>query len=404
MHKERLAFLFRRYAAKECSNEEKAELFERIREMNTSDLLKELSESHPYPTELKQLDDEAGREILAAIYTALPGSNAAEAPVVKMSGKNAKTWKYVAAGILLVGLATSYFLFRSSQSGLAGNPPIRDVAPGKQGAELILGDGRTVVLDSLGNGLVAVQGHAEVVLQNGELTYSSSLETPGSSSEGSVYYNTMRTPRGRQFQMQLSDGTRVWLNAASSIRFPAYFTHNSREVQVTGEIYLEVKPDQNKPFIVHYSAGPEGRKGKVEVLGTSFNINAYEDEPEITTTLTEGSVRVSSGQLAMVLSPGSQAVIPLTRNDSALFIRTVNVDQVVAWKNGVFNFHQTSLPSAMRQIARWYDVDVVYEKGLPDIQFAGKIQRNLSLMQIIKGLEDEEVHFRIEGKKLIVMP
>lgn len=328
-----------------------------------------------------------------------------------------RRWGWVAAAVFIFVAAGTYLRLQDTQKqalATASDLAVSDIEPGKEGAILTLEDGRTVVLDSLSNGVIATQGAASVILKNGQLAYAN--DGAGNSlkkEEAKVLYNTMTTLRGRQFHMQLSDGTKVWLNAASSIRFPAVFTGDKREVEVSGEVYFEVVQDAARPFKVYYSTTTttNNRQGVVEVLGTAFNINAYPDEAEVLTTLLEGAVRINQNGNSALLKPGEQAAVPVqetaaTNRDKSLktsiVVRQANLDQVSGWKKGVFNFHQTGLKAAMRQIARWYDVEVVYEPGLPPIEFAGKVQRNLSLSQIMKGLADEEIHFRIEGKKLIV--
>ena len=326
------------------------------------------------------------------------------APVVPL---NRKWWARVAiaAAVILV-ISTGYYLLsehKSRQADNAGNlvQIEQDILPGGDKAVLTLGDGTQILLDTAGNGTLSHQGNSRVMkLNSGQLAYNSSKSSTTSSNE--VLYNTITTPRGGQFQIVLPDGSKVWLNAASSLRFPTDFVGGERLVEITGEAYFEVAKFSSPvtsgkgamPFIVQLTDGSQ-----VKVLGTHFNINAYADEASVNTTLLEGSVLVKKGKSIRKLAPGQQARM----NASGMnIINGVDLEQVVAWKNGLFNFHEESLQSAMRQISRWYDVEVVFDKGIPDIRFGGKIQRNLKLQQIINGLEDAEVHFRIEGKKLIV--
>ncbi|WP_127125155.1 FecR domain-containing protein [Pseudoflavitalea rhizosphaerae] len=304
--------------------------------------------------------------------------------------------RYAAAVLVLMGIGTWFLLRKQNEPQTLATkekteqPAGGDIPPGTAGALLTLADGRTILLDSLQPGAIAEQG-SNILLKEGELSYAHWQQN---SSSSTPLFNTMQTPRGRQFQLTLPDGTRVWLNAMSSIRFPVSFPGNTREVSITGEAYLEVAKDAGKPFIVRSNGIT------TEVLGTSFNVNAYEDEDATRITLLEGKVRVRDQHSSMELKPGMQA----RQNNAGIKLAEVDTDQIIAWKNGLFNFNQISLQSGLRQIARWYDVEVVYEKNVPGITFAGKIQRNLSLQQILKGLEDDQVHFRIEGKKLIVSP
>jgi ferric-dicitrate binding protein FerR (iron transport regulator) len=220
-------------------------------------------------------------------------------------------------------------------------------------------------------------------------------------------YNTLFNPRGSKvISLTLSDGTKVWLNAESSLRYPASFSAPSavREVEITGEAYFEVKHNSKQPFKVHLPNG-----SIVEDFGTAFNINAYPDEEATKTTLIEGSIKVSApsadknlrNQREKILKPGEQA--RLTANSQWL---TTNPDlgEVMAWKNGRFQFNRTPLPVVLRQLSRWYDIDVEYHGNVPDVVFAGRMGRDLNLSQVLIVLNKMEVNFKIEGKKLIVMP
>jgi ferric-dicitrate binding protein FerR (iron transport regulator) len=321
-----------------------------------------------------------------------------------------RRWGWAAASILLalgIGayLWTTYTKNTPSTATVAKNTHI---APGKNGAILILADGTKVVLDSLGNGMVANQNGTQVLLKDGGLAY----EATGSSTR-EVAYNTMTTPKGRQFQVTLPDGTVVWLNAASSLRFPTVFTGGERQVTVTGEAYFEVAHNANMPFKVNVNG-----KAAVEVLGTHFNVNAYENEDAINTTLLKGSVRVSQipagleqGQPSVILKPGQQAQIvhhnrpAQSKTQSGIKVITdADINKVMAWKNGLFNFEGASLVEVMRQVERWYDIEVAYEKGIPDIEFEGKMTKDVPLKDLLVMLEKSDIHFRIEDRKLIVLP
>ena len=322
----------------------------------------------------------------------------------------------VAAVLLLIG--AGIYLFRHhpkpANPAMASAAPLKkDIPPGRQGAVLTLADGRSVVLDSLGNGVVAVQNGTKITLQNGDLAYNRETEegsTPGTASTADIAYNTMTTPKGRQFQVTLPDGTRVWLNAASSLRYPTAFTGKDRTVMVTGEAYFEVVRDATHPFLVQIN--PETM---VEVLGTHFDINAYPDEASINTTLLEGSVRVHTGNEKAVLEPGQQAQTGQAGPEGRLYragssatikiIAKADLEKVMSWKNGVFDFQDATLEEVMRQLQRWYDIDIVYEKGIPKIEFIGKMGRDLSLSEVLGGLQLSKVHFRLEdGRKLVVLP
>ncbi|MBS1662272.1 MAG: FecR domain-containing protein [Bacteroidetes bacterium] len=290
----------------------------------------------------------------------------------------------VAAAVLVVVIGVGFWRHREAPVVVKAAPAAqRDIPAGKQGAILTLADGRKVVLDSLGNGVIATQSGAKVVLNSGRVEYSAGAV-------GEVAYNTMSTPRGRQFQVGLPDGTRVWLNAASSIRYPTVFTGGQRIVEVSGEAYFEVAKDNEHPFFVRTGTM------EVQVLGTHFDVNAYTDEATVNTTLLEGAVRVKD----VVLRPGQQAQTGANGN----VVVGANVEKVMAWKNGVFDFQDATLEEVMRQLQRWYDIDVVYEKEVPKIEFIGKMGRDLSLSEVLGGLQVSKVHFRLEGRKLVVLP
>ena len=277
----------------------------------------------------------------------------------------------------------------------------KEVPPGKDGAILTLADGTTVVLDSMGNGMVARQNGAHVVLEDGKITYYAASATIA------VTYNTMTTPRGRQFNVTLPDGTRVWLNAASSLRYPTVFNGSERKVQITGEAYFEVAQNKDQPFKVDVGKGIE-----VEVLGTHFNVNSYDDEPTINTTLLEGSVKVVSKNSlqengnTVVLKPGQQAQHSNTEEGKGLRIRQVDLDEVVAWKDGAFSFNDADLKAVMRQLSRWYNVDIEYAGEISEKdRFTGKLGRSIPLADLLAEMKEYDVKFRIEGgNKIVVLP
>lgn len=296
-----------------------------------------------------------------------------------------------AAAILIIVLgAGAWWLFKPGAK--RPMPPLaiakQDVHPGKNGAVLTLANGQEVALDSAGNGVIANQNGTTITLNNGSVSYNADKAA-------AVSYNMIRTPNARQFKLVLPDGTTVWLNAGSSLKYPTAFTGNERVVAITGEAYFDVAKDARHPFVVEVA-----QDVKVQVLGTQFNINAYTDEGNIKTTLLQGSVKVNKGASAVVLQPGQQAQL----NNEIIVNDHINTTQVVAWKDGVFNFDNMNVEEVMRQLARWYDIEVIYEKGIPKTKFYGEIGRNLNLSEVLEGLELSGVHFRIEGKQLIVLP
>jgi ferric-dicitrate binding protein FerR (iron transport regulator) len=265
-----------------------------------------------------------------------------------------------------------------------------DVSPGNNKAILTLADGSSIILDDARDGAITQQGGTKVIKIGGKLAY----HTTGNSSE--IEYNTITTPRGGQYQVELPDGSRVWINAASSLRFPTAFTGNERRVEINGEAYFEVAKNKSMPFIVKVN------DAKVEVLGTHFNINAYDDEGIMTTTLLEGSVKFVSSDKISILKPGQQS--QLSKDGQVKLINDVDIDKVMAWKNGLFVFDNSDLETVMRQLSRWYDIDVVFRTRNVATSFVGEIPRTSKLSDILKVFElASKLQFEIAGKKVIVM-
>ncbi|MCG2613247.1 FecR domain-containing protein [Terrimonas sp. NA20] len=322
---------------------------------------------------------------------------AQEAPVISFSSKR-KWWRYAAAAAVLIaaGLGMYQFLMRDRPGAIAEQPPkveniSSEIQPGGNKAMLTLADGSVVALTDAQNGVLASQGSSNVVkLANGELAYQSNNKQ-----ENEVMFNTIVTPRGGKYRLTLPDGTKVWMNAESSLRYPTLFTGSTREVELNGEAYFEVARNVQQPFRVQV------KDMKVEVLGTHFNIMAYENEAAMATTLVEGSVRVSSPSKQLLLKPGQQA---LAQNDGGMkMVNDVDVQQVLAWKNDYFQFNADPLDRLMRQIERWYDVSVRFDGTVPERKFGGKISRSSSLTDILKVLEFSDVKFRVEGKTITVI-
>lgn len=266
-----------------------------------------------------------------------------------------------------------------------------DVMPGGDKAVLTLADGSTIVLDDAKDGTLTHQGNAKIIKLGAKVLYNAASD--GDSKE--IAYNTISTPRGGQYQIELPDGTRVWLNAASSLRFPVAFTGKERRVEIDGEAYFEVAKNKEMPFIA------KTRGGEIQVLGTHFNVMAYQEEDAVKTTLLEGSVKFTSDKNVSILKPGQQAKL---NKEGQLKIDEVDVEPVVAWKNGLFVFDNDDVSTVMRQLSRWYDVDVVYNTKNLKRFFVGEVPRNSKLSDVLKMLEVAgEIRFEIDGKKLIVI-
>ena len=346
---------------------------------------------------LGQVEPVVAEETQEYLYERIKENYIKEKPASRVHFLRNPWLRYAAAIIIIVGVAVYFWKSQPKKETTvaATTKQVRtDVEPGRDGAILTLADGRQLVLDSLGNGIIATQNGAKVVLNNGALSY----DQNGNVSTD-IIYNTMHTPKGRQFQLVLPDGTKVWLNAASSITYPTQFIGTERRVEIKGEAYFEVTKNTSMPFKVTI---PQG--GEVKVLGTHFNINAYDDEPAIKTTLLEGAVKVIQSAIgnrqSAILKPGEQAVFIA---DSRFTIHDADIEQVLAWKNGLFNFNGYDIKAVMREIGRWYDLDIVYEAEPEPEEVMGELQRNLTLSQVMKILQRIHVKYRIEGRQLIVM-
>jgi hypothetical protein len=391
----RLAYLFDRYTAGTCTDQERDEYLELVNmETYAVELQELIGQAIAQAGNEKSLSPDERDKMLHAI---LRGT---ETPVVPMEPirKHPLTWWAAAAVLVLLVSGTWILLTRSDKAKqaetLAAKVVKHGISPGGNKAMLTLGNGSTMVLDSAVNGVLAQQGNAKVLkTNNGRLAYNITSEKPAE-----VLYNTLATPRGGQYQLVLPDGTQVWLNSASSITYPTAFTGNQRNVKITGEVYFEVANKPQAPFKVVINDHTE-----VEVLGTHFNINAYLDENAINTTLLEGAVKITGGSEMVLLHPGQQAQIqPLER---IKIVKDADIDKVMAWKNGLFNFEGLGMEEVMKQLSRWYDIDVVYEKGVPDIKFVGEVSKNVALPDLLNGLSGIGVHFKIEqGRRLIIQP
>lgn len=306
-----------------------------------------------------------------------------------------KYWWAAASIVLVLGFSTYFLVFNKTlkPSSIVSTTEPNDVsAPQSNKAIITLSNGQKVFLDSISNGALAVQGNVKLVkLASGEIVYQSS----GELSEN-IQYNTLENPRGSKvINMVLADGSKVWLNAGSSLNYPVAFVGSERKVSVSGEAYFEVAHDASKPFVVHNGSLD------VRVLGTHFNVNAFtEDDNNIKVTLLEGSVKISNGSSNCLLEPGQQALV----SKEMKILNDVDLNKVMAWKNGYFQFDKASLQSVLKQVSRWYDIEVIYEGKNQPREFVGEIERDLSLSEVFKILEINKVNFTLEGKKLIVKP
>lgn len=380
-HQQRIAYLLARYVNKSCSREELDELFAAIGKGDDPEMLDRLLEEvwhadHTAP----DIDYEQAYQQIRPV------------PQPRRAVITLKRAAVAAAFVLLVGV-TYWMAARrqaTKQPELAQQTLPAVIAPGGNKAVLTLADGSVVTLDSTGKQVIR-QGGVAIQQQNGQLSYASQPV------DGSVHFNKLTTPRGGQFKIVLPDGTKVWLNSASMLRYPTAFTGTERTVELEGQGYFEVAANAQQPFKVKV------HDMEVQVLGTDFDIMAYRDETTINTTLLTGSIQVKEGNSKQLLRPGQQAV--MNNLDHQLTVRTANIREVTAWKNGLFVFNDMALPAILREVARWYDVEIVYKTSPGAELYGGGIGRNLQLADILALLEGNGYnHFRIEGRKVIVLP
>ncbi|WP_158800448.1 FecR family protein [Pedobacter sp. L105] len=310
----------------------------------------------------------------------------------KVHTRSSYPWaRVVTAASILLFLGFGFYFYRSNnkqhQNQEAFAPD--DFEPGSNKAILTLGDGKKILVTGARNGQLALQGNTKInKTAEGQIIYNS-----GKSDNSAIVYNTMSTPQGGQYRLILSDGTGVWLNAASSIKYPTAFIGKDRRVEITGEVYFEVMHNPAKPFRVTSNGQT------VEVLGTHFNINAYNNEPDIKTTLLQGSVKINTSSEEEIIKPGQQATV----SHSKIGTKSVDIDEITAWKDGYFDFTDSDIKSIMRQLSRWYDVDIQFEGPVTNETFTGRIPRSWNLSQVMKIIQSSKsIHFTVEGRRIMI--
>lgn len=395
METSRLGYLFNKYIQHQCSVSEEEELMALIADQENEQVVKDLVDKVIKSTENEiEMPDGRSSEVLKNILQHTdPG-------VIQMSKRNLRRIfrsRGVAVAIFVLFIAGfaywkgQYSDQTSSEvmvSRVVDSPSV--ILPGRDVATLIMADGSEILLDSTGSQVLAVENGVKIKKDGGALVYSLENNTK----DGKPLFNTLSTPRGGQFQISLPDGSRVWLNAASTLRYPVVFSGKYRDVELSGEAYFEVVSNGQKPFRV--KAG----ESRVEVLGTHFNVNAYPDEAAIETSLLEGKVKVEKGIRSEILLPGQQAVLPASSKE--IKKAYADVESVVAWKNGIFQFDGDDIAGIMRQIGRWYDVEVTFPDYVPVRHFEGKISRRAGLAEVLHILELSGVEFKVDGKKIMV--
>lgn len=407
----RLTYLLGQAMQRSATDIELEELITLIREDDNGNitrqleamLLKELPDTAGAGYDMSYWDDIAGRILTADKPENETAETDVSPAVIRLNPWRHLRWISAAAAVLVF----SFGLYRFLQPA-APKPAIvattrvsNDVTPGGNKAMLVLADGTEISLDSAASGALTQQGNTSIMQPaGGQLLYTQ--QTGGMENVDPVQYNTLRTPRGGQFQVTLPDGTNVWLNAASSLKYPVAFKGASRQVELTGEAYFEVAHNKAMPFKVMVRTGQRDSL-EVAVLGTQFNIMAYADETLVKTTLLEGAVKVSNSGVSKQLAPGQGAYLDRQHHTLALQ-QQVDIEEAVAWKNGLIQMEGNDIKSIMRMIERWYDVDVVYTAPVP-AHFRGIIPRNVPVSRVLKMMEmTGEVHFEIKGKQIIVSP
>ncbi len=400
MASDRIQQLLIRYFNEECSLSEKRELALWIHTLgNEKEWERRLREIWEQYQSREKPDAERVAEILKEIVAE---EQEEQRQTVSAPSSGMLKWTVAAAAVIaaLIVLSLVYFVPNpNEQQSLTQktDKQTNEILPGSNKATLTLANGQKIILDSLQNGILAAAGNPHITkVKNGVVSFKKSEDE---NQIAKISYNTISTPRGGQYQIILSDGSKIWLNAASSLRFPTVFTAGKREIFVEGEVYAEIVPNKDNPFIVHIQGLSGVKRGIVKVLGTSFNINAYRQNVPVKATLLDGSVKVESNNVKKILKPGEQALI---LQGGIQIHEDIDANSIIAWKNGLFDFSGNDIEEVMQRIARWYDVDVHYVNK-PSAHFMGTISRTAKVSDVLKMLEmTGAVHFKIEGKTITV--
>jgi len=306
----------------------------------------------------------------------------------------ARMWIKMAAAAAIVlmlsaGLYQIYFSTKQVEKEAAN---LTDIKPGGNKAVLTLSNGNKIVLNNAANGKIAMEGGSIITkIKDGNVVYTTTDQAGNTAG-----LNTISTPKGGQYEVVLPDQSKVWLNAGSSITFPTIFQKDTREVSITGEVYFEITKNKDKPFRVTTN------DQVTEVLGTHFNINAYSNEPQITTTLLEGAVRINKRGQSIVLKPGQQATVATNDQDNIQITDNPDAEEAVAWIHGKFQFENADIPAVMRQLERWYNVEVAFAGKIPDEKFNGTLSRNIKISDALILIGYTRINYTIEGRKIII--
>jgi len=402
MHDDNIENLIKLYFSNTITEIQKEQLIDWIVQSSDKQIGMQLEKVWTdYKPDTRMPDDVSDKLIASFFKTEIPQAKVKKvAPIINIHHYEIKWWQIAtAAACIIIFITGAYFWPLTVKNNSVAKSKVQkrtilnDIKPGGQKALLTLADGTQIMLDSASTGVLAQQGNTRIVkLSNGKITYN----TNGMAAN-EILYNTMATPMGGMYQLILPDGSKVWLNAASSIRYPTEFGGKERRVQITGEAYFEVAKNAALPFIVKINNDAE-----IKVLGTHFNVNAYDDETEIKTTLLEGAVKISQHNNTSSLKPGQQAQI--NKIGSIKIINNADLEEAVAWQKGNFQFNSANLPAVLQQAAKWYNLEIEYQGKITTDKFTGKISRSVGLSSFLKWMQWSDVHFKIEGKKLIVLP
>jgi transmembrane sensor len=404
--KERITSLLRNHIENSITEKERNELDQLVQQYpNVKLLMNKLSTEEGVEQYLKD-QRESSKKLWAKILQKTSEVSGKENPEKgKVISFRIIPWiRYVAASLVFFLVAGGLYWYfdqtdKKNQLPTAATNTSPDIRPGGRKATLQLADGSVIELNQAARGLLAEQGSAKVFKSDSNGIVYDAGSLTASSKNGTVAYNTITTPVGGEYIVVLPDKSKIYLNAASSLRYPTTFTGDDRVVELTGEGFFEVA--KMKQHGRHIPFKVKVNNTEIEVLGTAFNVNAYRDEPAIKTTLIEGSVLWSLQHEKRILKPGQQAQI--TENGQIKLNASVDVEQVIAWKNGTFHFNNENLEDIMKQLIRWYDVEVEYETKVSGVRIGGMISRNKNLSEVLKALELSGIHFRIDGRKIVVI-
>jgi len=395
----RLSTLFKKYYNKTASQSEMEELYQ-IMNSISDDELKELIREEWNNLEMTDsfFDKEISEGMLDQILPVKPKStyNEQEPILDHLINWISRFKKLSVATLILVFLGFGFYVWfkpNHAPQVLVKNSPIsKDLPPGGSRATLLLADGREIILDKAKNGIIIKTQNFQILkTENGQLIYQAL--TSNTNKDVSSDFNKITTPRGGEYKIIMPDGSMVWLNSASTIKFPGVFSGKTRSVELEGEAYFEIAKNAEMPFIV------KSKNIEIEVIGTHFNVNTNTGTDVVKTTLLEGSIKIDNGNSSKLLSPGQQAI---QIGNEIKVVNDVDVKEQIAWKNGLFQFKDASVEEVMQQAALWYDLEVAFEGDSPEKYLTGKVSRNVNVSEFMNILEYAGVKFKIEQKKITI--